>query len=184
VDEGAAVTDPMETLRRLERNLEFALRAEGVPAAARDRIVSRVIYGEPGAPSRIRRYRSLYYGKAAEFLGAWFEGCKAVTSGAPEPYKTPPPCPGCGGPATILTVAAASPGFFEVRPCGCLFDVPPILGPDSPTPYLPKETTYGTPVSPPTFLPIADPEPPLPPGLSHETFEQMMAQVPEEWRDA
>jgi hypothetical protein len=175
------MADPLDQLRRLERDLEFALRAEGVPADARDRIVSRIIYGEPDAPHRIRRYRTLHYGRAAEFLGAWFEGCRAVTSGAPEPCRTPPPCPGCCGPATIVTVAAASPGFFEVRPCGCLFDVPPILGPDRPLP--PMETTYGTYIAPTTFLPLTEPEPDLPPGLSRETFKRVMEQVPKEWRD-
>lgn len=151
--------DPMELLRRLTIDLETALRAEGVHVDARERIVSRVLYGEPDAPHRIHHYRTLSFPDANRFFEAWNEGRSAVTSGAPDPYKTPPPCPGCSCPATVVTAAATAPGWFMVRPCGCLFDVEEIHGPRRRLRLAPPEASYGTPVTPTTFLPLTPPEP-------------------------
>ena len=159
--EVGAVTESAELLHQLTRDLEFALRAEGVSADARERVVSRVLYGEPDAPHRIHHYRTLPYGTVFGFLTDWVEAHRESTAGGPAPAVSVPPCPGCGEPATILTVAAASPGWFMVRPCGCLFDVAPRPIPerDPHSPYLPKETTHGVAITPTLFPPMTRPEP-------------------------
>lgn len=148
-------TDPIEQLRQLESALELALRAEGVPRAARERVVSRVLFGEPDAPHRIRRYRTLSWPAANKFFDAWANARASITAEPPHPLE-PPPCPGCSEPAVIVTGGAVLPGWFEVRPCGCLFDVDP----KEPSRFVP-EYTYGTPVAPTAFLPMEVP-PPLP----------------------
>ena len=159
-----STADPEDLLRKLAVDLEAALRAEGVPAGARDRIVSQVLYGDPEAPHRIYHYRTLSFPTANRFLKEWEEARRAVTSGAVAPHKTPPPCPGCEQAATIVTAAATAPGWFQVRPCGCLFDIEEIHGPRRRFPE--PEYTFGTPVTPTTFLPMTNPEPELPPGLN------------------
>ena len=158
------MTNPEDMLRKLAVDLEAALRAEGVPTAARDRVVAQVLYGDPEAPHRIYHYRTLRFPTANQFLKEWEEARQAVTSGAPAPHKTPPPCPGCDQPATTVTAAATAPGWFQVRPCGCLFDIGEIHGPRRRYPE--PEYTFGTPVAPTTFLPMTNPEPELPPGLN------------------
>lgn len=148
------MADPVELLRKLERDLEFALLAEGVPAGTRDRVVSRVLYGEPDAPHRVHHYRTLSFPDANRFIEEWNEAREAVTSGAVAPYKTPPPCPGCGEPATIVNGGAVAPGWLQVRPCGCLFDIEEIHGPRRR--YPPPESSFGTPIAPTAFLPLGD----------------------------
>ncbi len=150
------MTELADLLRRLTSDLELALHAEGVPAEVRNRVVSRVLYGEPDSPHRIHQNRTLHYPAANRFFEAWEEARHAVTSGAPAPYKTPPPCPGCAEPAVMVTAAATAPGWFMVRPCGCLFDIEEIHGPRR---RFAPEVTYGTPVTPATFLPMTQPEP-------------------------
>lgn len=146
-----------EPLAHLERTLEITLRAEGVAADVRERIVSRMVFGTPDGPHRIRRYRTLGWPEANRFFAAWENARGSITADPPSPLK-PPACPGCGEPAVIVTGAAVLPGWFEVRPCGCLFDV----GTRGPQP------SYGTPVAPTAFLPIDRPPEP-PPGISRET---------------
>lgn len=148
------MTEPADLLRQLARDLEFALRAEGVAADVRERVVARVLYGEPDAPHRIHHYRTLPYGTVFGFFTEWVEAHQEITAGGPAPAVSVPPCPGCGEPATILTAAVASPGWFQVRPCGCLFDVAPrpVRERDPHSPYLPKEATYGVAIAP-TLLP-------------------------------
>ncbi len=155
------MTEFADLLRRLTGELLFALHAEGVAAEVRDRVVSRVLYGEPDAPHRIHQYRTLPYGTAFGFLTDWVEAHRDITAGGPRRAVTVPPCPGCGEPATILTAAAVSPGWLQVRPCGCLFDVAPSAPPerDPYSPYLPKETTYGTAITPATLPPLSGSEP-------------------------
>lgn len=137
-------TDPIGQLRQLESSLELALRAEGVPRAARERVVSRVLFGEPDAPHRIYRYRTLSWPAVNRFFDAWTNARESITARPPHPLS-PPPCPGCQEPAVIVTGAAVLPGWFEVRPC-----------------RFEPEYTFGTPVAPTTYLPMESQSPPLP----------------------
>lgn len=154
------MTESADLLRQLARDLEFALRAENVPAEARDRIASRILFGEPDAPHRIHHYRTLPYGEAFGFLADWVEAHQDITAGSRSPAAAPP-CPGCGEPATILTAAAASPGWFQIRPCGCLFDIAPrpVREREPHGPHLPKGATYGVPVTASVFPPVTRPGP-------------------------
>jgi hypothetical protein len=143
-----------ERAAKLFAGIGVALRAEGVPAAVRDRIMARVIYGEPDAPHKIYPRNELFYGEAVAFCDAWFAAQKVVVSGAPDPYVDVPPCPSCGEPVTILTAGAVSPGWIHAGPCGCLFDIKPILGPGTPRCGIAMEASYGTAVSSTLFPPM------------------------------
>lgn len=154
------MAEPTDLLRRLTLDLESALRAEAVPAEARDRIVARILYGDPDAPHRIYPRREIWSNEADAWLTRWNEVRGAWAYEAPGAPPMPG-CPGCGEKALAVHVAV---GWFKVEPCGCLFGVRTV----------PK---FGTPVSPSTYLPMAGEPQRLPPGLSREAAELLRRAV-------
>lgn len=106
--------------------------------------------------------RILPYGVANGWLTRWFEAHMAVVSGAPMAPE-PPRCLGCDGPTHSVSLGREHRGWFTVWPCRCGFEIEPMLGPDSPTPY----------IAPTVFLSLAEPEPEVP-GISKKTAAAVM----------
>lgn len=114
----AADHDP-ETQTRLKewfRALDTALLLEDVPREWGQRIIERLLYGEPG-PHRIRSRASMPDQTATSFLYVWLD--QALRA----PEAGPRFCPQCRGEMSAVTVGRGAPAWFKVDPCGCLFEV-------------------------------------------------------------